>query len=566
MIIGLDVGGTHTDVVLIDKGGVVERVKVSTNEADLFGSVLSGLDGILKVTDPGRIHRIVLSTTLTTNAIVRDRVEPVGMVVTAGPGIDPTLFSTGPDFHLVTGAIDHRGREIHPVDEAEIARVGEQLKAKGIRHVGIVGKFSNRNPQHEMRIGELLAPHVERVFLGHRVSGHLNFPRRIATTYLNASVYPIHRGFFEAVDAALREKKLTAPVHIMKADGGTMSLHASIEAPAQTILSGPAASIMGAVLAAPADEDVVVIDIGGTTTDIALLVKGAPLLEPQGIELGRFKTLIRSLQNLSIGIGGDSHVRMGEDGVAVGPDRCGPPLAFGGPEVTPTDAFIVLGELAEGDRERACAGVAGIADRLNRGTEATAQAIIDRACVGILDEIGAMVARVNAKPVYTIHEMLEGYRIEPSRILVLGGPAEHFARHLARHTDLPVSLVAEWGVANAIGAAMARTTCEVCLVADTERGLVAVSDSDTQWDCDRNYGRADALKQALELLRVHAMEAGADGEDLDAEVTEDIQFNIVRGFATAGRNIRVTVQIKPGVIHGYSLGHDQAANAGIASC
>lgn len=551
MIIGLDVGGTHTDVVLLGRQGVVAQVKVATDESDLFRSVLSGLQGVLAGTDPDAVSRIVLSTTLTTNAIVKHGAPPVAMLVTAGPGVDPEFYRTGEHYHVVAGAIDHRGRERRPIDESEVTELAERLAAQGIRHVGVVGKFSTRNPEHEVLIGRLFEPHMDKVFLGHRVSGHLNFPRRIATTFLNASVYPIHRRFFAAVDAALREKGLRAPVHIMKADGGTMSLHASIDAPCQTILSGPAASIMGAIPAAPANEDVVVLDIGGTTTDIALLVGGAPLLEPLGIELGRFKTLIRALQNTSIGVGGDSHVRLVEGRIAIGPDRLGPPLAFGGPALTPTDAFVVLGELVEGERARALAGVAALGGELGLEPEAAARAIIDQACACILESIEAMVTRINTKPVYTIHEMLDGYRIAPTRILVLGGPAQQFERHLATHSTLPVSLVPAWRVANAIGAAMARTTCEVCLLADTERGLVSISDTDHQWRCEHDYSRADALRQATDVLRELALDAGAQPDDLAVEVTEDSQFNTVRGFSTTGRNIRVTVQIKPGIIAGY---------------
>lgn len=554
MIIGLDVGGTHTDVVLLGADGLRARAKVTTDETDLYGSVLAGLDAVLRGIEPAAVERVVLSTTLTTNAVVKDRLAPVGMLVMGGPGIDPRLYRVGAEYHLAKGVIDHRGREIQPVDPDEIGAIAERLLGQGIRHVGVVGKFSSRSAEHERRIAALLAPRFEQVFLGHRISGHLNFPRRIATTYLNAAVHETHRAFFEAVQAALADKGLSAPVHLMKADGGTMSLAASMELPAQTILSGPAASIMGAIPAAPASGDALVLDIGGTTTDIAVLVDGAPLLEPLGIALGGFKTLIRALQTRSIGVGGDSAVRMCEGALQIGPQRLGPPLAFGGPSVTPTDALVVLGELGEGDREAAREGVQSVADALGLDITAAAHAFLEGACDRILAAARSMVAQVNARPVYTIHEMLESYRVAPSRILVLGGPAEPFARHLAQRTDMTVSVVPECGVANAIGAAMARTTCELTLTADTEQGLVSLSDSERQWPCDQSYSRADALAQGREHLRALAVAAGARETDLEIEITEDLQFNIVRGFATTGRNIRVRLQIKPGLIQGAAVG------------
>lgn len=552
MIIGLDVGGTHTDVALLRADGLAARAKVPTDASDLYGSVLAALGEILADVAPASVERVVLSTTLTTNAVVKDRLAPVGMLVTGGPGIDPASYRVGTHYQVIQGVIDHRGREIQPVDADEIVAVAEHMHEQGIRHVGVVGKFSNRNAEHERRIAALLSTRFDQVFLGHRISGHLNFPRRIATTYLNAAVHETHRAFFEAVQSALRDKGLTAPVHLMKADGGTMSLAASIEQPAQTILSGPAASIMGALPAAPTEGDALVLDIGGTTTDIALLVDGAPLLEPLGIALGGFKTLIRALQTTSIGVGGDSAVRLRDGSIEIGPDRLGPPLAFGGPGLTPTDALVVLGELDDGDPALALGGIQSIADALGMDATTAAHAILEAACKQILTASRDLVAQVNARPVYTIHEMLEGYQVAPSRVLVLGGPAQAFARHLACQTDMAVSLVPDWGVANAIGAATARTTCELTLTADTDQGIVRLSDSERQWRCDQSYTRTDALAQGREHLRQLAIASGAGEADLEMEVTEDMQFNIVRGFSTAGRNIRVRLQIKPGLIQGVA--------------
>jgi N-methylhydantoinase A len=156
MIIGLDVGGTHTDVVLLGQKGLVRQVKVTTNPSDLFATVLSGLEKITEGIDPENIRRAVLSTTLATNRIVQGRIPDVGMIVSAGPGIDPELFRTGPHYHQVAGAIDHRGREVSPIDEDQVRKVAQRLKENGIRYVGVVSKFSVRNANHETAIGALL--------------------------------------------------------------------------------------------------------------------------------------------------------------------------------------------------------------------------------------------------------------------------------------------------------------------------------------------------------------------------------------------------------------------------
>ena len=221
MIIGLDVGGTHADVVLLGNEGLIREAKVSTDPANLFDTVLSCLDKITQGINPADLHRAVLSTTLTTNAIIQKQTDPVGMIVAGGPGLDPEFFRTNQDYYPVTGSIDHRGREIEPIDPGQIRQIAKRLAKTGIRNVGVVSKFSVRNPEHETQIADLLGRSFEKIFLGHQTSGYLNFPRRIATTYLNASVYPIHKNFFNAVKLSLTKKGLKVPIHILKADGGT---------------------------------------------------------------------------------------------------------------------------------------------------------------------------------------------------------------------------------------------------------------------------------------------------------------------------------------------------------
>ena len=550
MIIGLDVGGTHTDVVLLKKSGPVKNLKVPTDTSDLFNTVLQGFDKITEGIDPKEIKRAVISTTLTTNAIVQSTVQNVGMIVIGGPGIDPELFKTNEHYYSVKGYIDHRGREAEKINESEIIEIAKKFKKEGILHVGVVGKFSARNPSQENKVFELLESDFEKIFLGHKVSGNLNFPRRIATTYLNAAVYPIHKEFFEAVKNSLAAKGLDVPIHILKADGGTMSFKSSIDFPAQTIFSGPAASVMGAIATAP-DKDVIVLDIGGTTTDIAMLIDGAPVLEPLGIALGGYKTLIRSLKTRSIGIGGDSHVRVEDGKIKIGPERLGPAMAYGGPVPTTSDAVFVLKDKSSKELEKSTEAVKIIADDLNIPVKDAAQKIFDNACQIVLQEVEKTVLQINSQPVYTIHELLEGYKVKPTTIMVLGGPAKEFAIHLEKISDYSVGIVHEWRVANAIGAGLARPTCEVMLFADTQHGIIAAPEEDFQEPARSHYNKNDAIAQATELLKEKANKNGSSEEDFEVEIIEDLEFNMVRGFSTVGKNIRVKVQVKPGLIHGY---------------
>ncbi len=564
MIIGLDVGGTHTDVVLLDNGGLVREVKVPTDESDLFQSILKGLNAVSAGIDAAAIKRIVLSTTLTTNAIIQDKVPPVGMIVSAGPGIDPEFFRTNAYYVSIKGSIDHRGREVEALRPDEIREAAEFFRKNNVRHVGVVGKFSIRNAAHELRIQELLGDSFDKIFLGHRLSGCLNFARRIATTYLNAAVYPIHKSFFDAVMESLNAKGLRLPLRLLKADGGNMKLEASLDCPIQTILSGPAASVMGAVAAAAGEDDAIVMDVGGTTTDLAVLIGRSPVLDPHGIAIGPYQTLIRSLETLSIGMGGDSAVRWCDGRLTVGPDRAGPAMLFGGSVPTPTDALAVLGDFVHEQRERAVAGLRTLAAPMDTTVEKLALQVMEIACKEMLAAADRLSARINGKPVYTVHELKEGYQVRPRSVLVLGGPAPYFAKHLQHLTPMRVQVVPRWQVANAIGAALARTTCEVEFFADTERRVASAPAENFLQPVPANYDLEAATAQALNLLRLKAIERGANPDYLEMEVVESQQFNMVRGFQTAGKNIRVRAQVKPGMIHGYDdllkgLGEDKGS-------
>jgi hypothetical protein len=170
-------------------------------------------------------------------------------------------------------------------------------------------------------------------------------------------------------------------------------------------------------------------------------------------------------------------------------------------------------------------------------------------CCTVVQEANELLRRINEKPVYTIHEILEGYRVHPKKILLLGGPAPYLASRIERFSEgMQVGVVPRWDVANAIGAALARTTTEVVLFADTQQEIAMAPEESWQEKVDRQFDKAQAIEKATALLRQKAVRLGAGQDDLETEVIEEYQFNMVRGFYTTGRNIRVRVQIKPGLI------------------
>ncbi|MBN1382878.1 MAG: hydantoinase/oxoprolinase family protein [Deltaproteobacteria bacterium] len=548
MILGIDVGGTHTDAVLVEGCDVRRKAKVSTDASHLLTSLSRAVKAVLEGENPLKLRRVVLSTTLSTNAIVQGKVDKVGIVLPSGPGLSPSHFQLKDPVHFVSGYVNHRGIEMAAIDEDEIAGLASTFHDQGIRHAAVVGKFSTRNPLQELAIKDMIGGRLRHVSLGHRLSGNLNYPRRVATAYLNASVWETYNHFVGQVLDFIREQNISAPIYILKADGGTFKISDSAEYPVQTILSGPAASIMGVLSIVSCHEDAVVIDIGGTTTDIALFARGVPLLEPLGVTIGDYKTLIRGMKTKSVGVGGDSAVSVEDGNLKIGPRREGVAAAFGGPCPTPTDAMIVLGLTSIGDRQKAAEAIDAVAKEMKSPVEETAERIVGQMCGIIASHVGQVIEDVNNRPVYTIHELLEDARLQPRVLYLVGGPAKPLSANLGKLLGCSVFVPEHAEAANAIGAALARTTAEITLLADTERKVLTVPETGTQVKIPAHFKMADVIKAGEDMLRREAVNMGADEEDLELEIVESQEFNMIKQFFTTGKNIRVKIQVKPGLI------------------
>jgi len=528
---------------------VKKTAKAVTNQENLIESLIAVTEEVIRGENPGEIERIALSTTISTNAIVQGKTDRVGLILAGGPGLPPEMLAIGEDTHCISGYVNHRGIRVAGTDPREVARIAELFEGKKIGHVGIVGKFSTRNPALETEIGDVLDGRFRHLSFGHRMSGNLNFPRRIATTYLNAAIWKTYKAFVASVMDFVDHMGIGAPLHILKADGGTSSISQSLEYPVGSILSGPAASVMGILSLTDGTEDAVALDIGGTTTDIAIFADGVPLLEPLGVTIGGHKTLIRGLLTRSIGVGGDSSVRYKEGRITIGPERAGPAAAFGGPSPTPTDALILLGRTDIGDKGKALKAIREIAAQAHRSPEQVAQEICDLACRTIVSAVREMLQEINNKPVYTVHEILEGKKIVPAVAYIVGGPAGPMAPYLEKMMNIPASVPGYAEVANAIGAALARTTTEVTLLADTEKGEATIPEEGIQTAISRNFTHQEAIDLCMSTLRARALRMGAYEDTLDMEIVEDQVFNMVRGMGyTTGRNMRIKAQVKPGLV------------------
>jgi N-methylhydantoinase A/oxoprolinase/acetone carboxylase beta subunit len=551
MLLGIDVGGTHTDAVLVGTDGLRAWAKVKTNHADLMESIREVLGRIVPEAGPDPITRLNLSTTLSTNAIVEGLTEPVGVFVASGPGIDPNAYSTGEHFRAIPGATDHRGRVTAPLGEDVALEHARACKKAGVSVYACVGKFSPRNPEFEEALRAVVHPQADFVSCGHEFSGQLGFGRRIHTAAFNASVWRTFNRFADAVQRAALRFGLSAHVNILKADGGTMPLSMSRTFPVESILSGPAASVMGIIAVCDIKRDSVILDIGGTTTDIALFADGAPLIEPEGAVISGRPTLVRALKSRSIGIGGDSAITVLDGHVRVGPRRLGPAMCEGGSHPTLIDALNVLGAASLGDTAASRRGVNELAALAGSDGATLAQDAALAAVTSIRAAVIDLTRAVNDRPVYTIYELLEGKRLSPAQVYVMGGPAKAMQGLLSEVFPEEVVVPGSYAVANAIGAALSRPTLSAELFADTQQGRMLIPGLDVEESVPPSYdletAQADAagyLRQYLEHLRI------ADPEAM-LETVESQSFNMVEDDTLVGRSIRVKCQIRPGVLPGY---------------
>ncbi|MBN2325128.1 MAG: hydantoinase/oxoprolinase family protein [Spirochaetes bacterium] len=549
MIAGIDIGGTHTDAVLVDNGRIVAKSKIPTLHEDLVKTVQRSLTNLTEKKKAGGVTRITLSTTLATNALVEGALETAGVLVCSGPGIDPLKYSIGPAFHLVGGSVDHRGRETEPVDTRELDRAASECREKGVRVFACVAKFSPRNPAHELLLSRRLAPHADFITEGHRLSGMPGFGRRIATAYYNAAVWRLFNRFADAASSTAAALGIGPDIHILKADGGTMPLSESRILPVLSILSGPAASIMGIQALFPVNRDAVCIDIGGTTSDIFFLADGVPLFERGGIALDGRNTLVPSLFSKSIGVGGDSHVRMESGRVTVGPRRLGPAMATGDKAPTLTDALNVSGRAAYGDVSRSQGGIGLLAKQHGADPGRLADEAVSFAANAVAREVERLVAAINERPVYTVRELLHERRLVPERLLLMGGPADCLAKPLGAALGIEAGIPEHFDVANAIGAALTKPTRCIELFADTAIGIMSVPALGVRKAVPAGYTESDAERDAARLLLDRLKTQGVGLGGVEVETTYKSTFSMVEGFSTVGRNIRIRCQVKPGLLY-----------------
>ncbi|MEL7158254.1 MAG: hydantoinase/oxoprolinase family protein, partial [Actinomycetota bacterium] len=381
LLLGVDTGGTFTDAAAVTpEGAVVATAKTATTHHDLVQGVTTALAAVLAhpAVSAEAVVLVSLSTTLATNALVEGHGEPAGLVAVGFDAADlARMTEPDDDFVLsIAGGHDALGLEQSPLDLGSLVStaIPDRLSA-----FAVVGRFSVRNPAHEEAVRDrLLALTGCPVTCSHELSARLNGPRRARTALLNARLIGVIDRLRHSVDVALTRAGVEAPVMVVKGDGSLASTAYVADRPIETILSGPAASVVGACHLV-GRTDALVADVGGTTTDLALLDDGRPRIAAEGAEVAGQRTMVTAVELITHGLGGDSEIRVDHagDGLLLGPARAVPlsRLVARHPEVL----SVLDGQLAETEPAAAHGRLlvaTGVAGRADDGSEATVLAAL----------------------------------------------------------------------------------------------------------------------------------------------------------------------------------------------
>ena len=334
LLLGVDTGGTYTDAVLIrDEQEVIASAKALTTRHDLAVGIGEAIAAVLEASgaDVSEIGMASLSTTLATNALVEGQGGRVGLVYVGfrerdleahglreALGGDPAL--------VIGGGHNHAGGQAAPLEKEALSAWLET--DNGISAYAVAAQFATRNPAHELEVSEMIRAVTGRpVSCSHHLSAKLNGPKRALTALLNARLIGMIARLIEKAEGKLTELGIDAPLMVVRGDGALISAEQARERPIETILSGPAASIVGARWMTGADH-ALVSDIGGTTTDVAVLRGGRPMIDPAGAQVGPWRTMVEAVAMRTTGLGGDSEVHVIDEGlvggVTLGPRRVVP--------------------------------------------------------------------------------------------------------------------------------------------------------------------------------------------------------------------------------------------------
>jgi len=496
--IGVDVGGTNTDAVLMD-GQIVKAKHKSPTSPHIGDGIVNAINGVLAGAhiSAQAIKAVMVGTTQFTNAFVERRgLLPVGIIRLALPAARgaPPLTDWPADLvdvignHscMVKGGYEFDGRYISPLDEKAVAQAARDIKKRGIKTVAICGIFSPIKTDMEERAAEIVQDEIPDAFitLSSRI-GRLGLLERENAAIMNAALRELSAQVVSAFKDALSRSKINAPFYLSQNDGTLMTAEFVEKYPILTFASGPTNSMRGAAYLSGLT-DALVADIGGTTTDIGMLVKGFPRESTMAVDIGGVRTNFRMPDILSVGLGGGSLVGT-DDPMRIGPRSVGSrlterALVFGGDTLTTTDIAVAAGLIEIGERKR----VKSLSTPFVESALARIHSMLEEG----IDRI-----KISADPMPLI--LVGGGTILIGQDIV--GAAEQI---IPEHAD----------VANAIGASIAQVGGEI----------------DKIYSYDR-LGREEAIAQAKSHAIKTAVEAGANKETVEIIDLDEVPLAYIPG-------------------------------------
>jgi N-methylhydantoinase A/oxoprolinase/acetone carboxylase beta subunit len=492
MRIGIDVGGTNTDAVLVEGTEVLASHKTPTTP-DVGSGIITALESVFRGSNhrPDEISAVMIGTTHFTNAVVERRrllkSAAIRIALPATQALPPMIDwpadlreAIGNHVYMVHGGYEFDGREISSLEEREIREVAADLKRKGIKSAALTCVFAPVNGKMEERAAEILREEIPGIYVSLSSEiGRIGLLERENATIMNACLQELAITVVRSFREALNRLGIVAPFYISQNDGTLMSSEYAEKYPILTFASGPTNSMRGAAFLSGAMEGVVV-DIGGTTSDVGALAHGFPREASAEVEIADVRTNFRMPDLLSFGLGGGSIVRQNNGHMTIGPDSVGyelttKALIFGGDTLTTTDIAVASGQLDLGDRKKV--------DKLPAKTVTDA-----------LDQIHRMVEAA-------VDRMKTS--ADPIPVILVGGGSVLISRPIAGASE--IQKPKNHAVANAIGAAIAQVGGEV------DRVFMLEGSS-------RDEALAAAKREAIDK----AVQAGADEQTVKVVDVEEV--------------------------------------------
>jgi len=500
--IGIDVGGTNTDAVILDDQLTpIAKIKTPTT-ADVTTGIYQAMSLVLNQTtlDRSQIKYAMLGTTHATNAVVeRKRLNQVAVIRIGLPATSAIKPLTGwPEDlknaignmqYLIHGGHEFDGREIASLDEEAIRSIAQKVKGNATS-IAVTSVFSPVSNEHELRTAEILREELGEIpiSLSHEI-GSMGLLERENATVLNAALVDVAKTTAQGFIEALAREGIQAKVYFGQNDGTLMAVEYAVRYPILTIACGPTNSIRGASFLAKT-RNALVVDVGGTTTDVGVLVNGFPRESSMAVEIGGVRTNFRMPDLISIGLGGGSVVRLTESEVTIGPDSVGYRITeearvFGGNTLTTSDIVTALGKAQIGDPQK------------------------------VRDLDRKQLEPVYAQMIALAEDVIDRMKTsaEPMPVILVGGGSILLADELRGASEVLKPEHLE--VANAIGSAIAQVSGQI------ER-IFSIDE----------YGREGALNLAKEMAIQEAIKAGANPETIEIVEVDDVPLAYLPGNAT----------------------------------